>query len=667
MPKTKVSPLIEDKVDIVDKPKYTPDDEAYFSQLKVRLETAKRQRERIFTEFGDQTYLQRYQQNKDKANTVLPPKKNEEDVIISSGTLEQKLEAVLSSVNNLNLYPEVRAYDENDTKIAQAGQALEDVLFMTAELDDDEEKKLMRQKEMLIQGEVFVQEKWVERFKKSKNLKQKFTGQFKGVDWTERLQKYFEGPSRSVKFGPNVYLGDITQFDMKMQPFWFEAYVDGYEQVKSIFGKWENWQFVPKTRTNVTNTGDTPPQSSSSIQTVVDKRWSILELEDNQVEVIIYEDRWNDEFNIILNGIMMLPAGFPLSEISPNGEYTIEKQVLKVIDAHFSYGRGFIQSTEKTAELLDEMLKLSVLKTRKSFMPAWVNTSKRVISARVLQPGKISMGIPADALKALGDTSEGVTPSEFQMIKMMQENIDKQTVSPQFEGQQSKSGTTATEVVELQRQARMTVGLIVFSCAMLEKKIGYLRLWNCLENWFKPMEKKVVGDKAINKFRQTSRTTSIPNDGLGERQIIPTDGAIPSAEEIRSLENDDEDKLGYPVQKIFLNAEEMKGAIKKWYIVVNPREKDTSDFQKAMFRQEIADMAGLMQFGAQPNVDDLEDSYARVYNKDRSKAFKKGGPMPVPPMPGGDTGLDPNAALTKGGGNPVGVPNTNNVPSIGPM
>lgn len=657
--KTTKSPLLEEKVDVVDKPKYSADDEKYFSELKVRLETAKRQRERVYLEFGNLTYLQRYEQNRRKANTVLPDKKNEDDVIISTGTLEQKLEAVLSAVNNLNLSPEVRAYDENNTKISQAGQLMEDVLFSTAEMDEDEEKKLLRQKEMLIQGEVFVQEKWLQKFKKKKTLKSKFKGQFKDINWTERLVKYFEGPSRDVKYGPNVYLGDITQFDHKSQPFWFEAYVDGYEQVKSIFGNWENWEYVPKTRTNVSNTGDTVNSfgnGDASQQTVADKRWSLLEITDNQVEVIVYEDRWNDEFNIILNGVMMLPAGFPLSEISPNGEYTVEKQVFKVVDAHFAYGKGFIQSTEKTAELLDEMLKLSVLKTRKSFMPPYVNTSKRVISARVLQAGKITMGIPADALKAIGETSEGVTPSEFQLIKSLQDTIDKQTVSPQFEGQQGKSGTTATEVVELQKQARLTVGLVVFSCSMLEKKVGYLRLWNCLENWFEPMEKMVISDETISKFRKTSRSMNVPNEGLGERQVIPVSGDVPSPEEIRTLENSDKETLGYPVQKIFVNADEMKNAIKKWYIVVNPREKDTSDFQKSMFRQELADMTALMQFGAVPNVDDLEDSFARIYNKDRSKVFKKGQPPQQPMQPGQKPG-DPNAGV----GNPIGKPNQNNM------
>lgn len=648
------SPLTQEPKVNTKLPPYSDEDSLYLSQVITKLEEAKVQRNRKYLEFGNKTYLERYEENRKKANTILPEKKNEEDVIISAGTLEQKIEAVLSAVNNLNLSVEVRAYNTNDEKVTEAGTVMEDSIFMSEELDEDEEKKIMRQKEMLIQGEVFVEEKWVTRYKKKKEFEGKFNGQFKDSKWTERLQKCFEGPTRTVKYGPNIYLGDITQFYMKDQPFIAEVQVEGWEQTKSIFGNWEMWEYVNKGRTNLSGTGDNAENTSANY---ADKRWIITEINKDQCEIITYQDRWNDEFNIIINGVMMLPAGFPLSEISPNGEYTIEKQVLKVIDAHFAYGRGFIQSVEKASEILDEFLRLGILKTRKSFMPAYINTSKRVVSARVLQPGKITMGIAADTLKQIGDNSEGVTPSEFQMIKEMQDRIDKQTVSPQFAGQQGKSGTTATEVMELQRQAKMTLGLIIFACALLEKKIGYLRLWNILQNYFKPIDKVVVDGKYQNKFRKINRDVNIQGEGMGQRQIIPTDGVLPTPQAIRDMEYADEELYGFPVEKIFINPETMRNAIKKWYIVITPKEKETSQYERAMFREEMVDATNLMQFGAVPNIDALEDKFSRVYKEDKSKFFKKTD-LPMP-MPGeGGTGVDIN-----GRPNVAGVGNLNNVPS----
>lgn len=654
------SPLLETKeVEMVKPDTYSESDIIYFGQIRVRLESAKMQRAQSYIEFGNMTYLEKYDSNKRKANTVLAQKKNPEDVVISSGTLEVKLEAVLSAINNLNLETQIRAYDSDNNLIRQAATVLEDVVFASNELDEDEEKKLMRQKELLIQGEVFVEEKWVQKFKKKKTLKGEFTGLFKGVEWTEKLEKWFEGPSRKVKYGPNIYLGDITQFYMTDQPYIFEVEVDTYENAKAIFGKWENWKYVQRSRTNESGTGNEALTSASGGR--IDPRWTLIDTPDNHVEIITYQDRHNDEYNIIINGIMMLPAGFPLCPISPNGQYTIEKQVLKVVDAHFSYGRGFIQSVEKTSDILDEMMKLMVLKTRKSFMPAYINTSKKVISARVLQPGKITMGINAQDLQSLGENSEGVSSAEFQIIKELQDRIDRQTISPQFAGQQGKSGTTATEVMELQKQAKMTLGLIIFACSMLEKKVGYLRLWNILQNWFKPIDKKVINDSYQNKYRRTSRATSIPGDGMGERQVIPTDQEIPDSYTIRELERADEKTLGFPVQKLIINPDLMKNAIKNWYIVVSPTEKNTSDFQKALFREELADIAALVNFGAVPDINELEESFSKVWNRDKTKMFKETAPPMQPSEDGGMEGGigDVNAAV--GRPNIKGLPTTANV------
>lgn len=636
---------------------YSENDKAYMAGLITRLQTAKRQRDQSYEEFDNQTYVMRYLENRRKANSIIPPVKNSGDVLITAGTIEQKLDAVLSAVNNLNLTPEIHAFDSNNNKIELAGHAIEDIMEQIAEYDDDEEKKLLRQKEMMIQGEVFVEEKWVQYFKKKKTLGKEFRGQFKDQTWTERLEKFYEGPTRLVKYGPNIYMGDITQFDFDDQPYFFEVYADGFENLKSIFGEWEMWQYVPRKFTPISNSSDTPVSATTDTAqaNTIDYRWLLSTQQVDECEVIVYQDKWNDEFNIIINGIMMLPGGFPLSEFSPNGEYTVVKQCFKVANAHFAYGRGFIQTAQHAARLLDEMLRLAVMKTRRSFQPPWINTSKRAISPRVLQAGQITMGISPEALVQIGDLSEGVTPSEFQMIKSQQELIDKMTVSPQFAGQQGKSGTTATEVMELQRQAKMTLGLVVFACTQLERKCGYLRLWNTLQNWMKPIDKVTLDDgKFSQKYRSASRSADIPGEGRGVRQTVLQDEAVPSSAEIRLNEFKDQRDLGYPVKKVILQPEELKNACKNWYIVVTPKEKETSSFNKAMFREKLNDVIILTKFGSQVNPAGLEDEFARVWEDDASEIFKKV-PVGQMPLPGGEP--------TGGGANTPGMPTDMNIPT----
>lgn len=657
-----VNPLDEKKDEI--KPAeviYTPEDREYLSFLQLRLETAKRQKDQIYPEFNNKTYYQYYEENERIANThQLDGKKNDDDVIVSAGTIEQKLDALLSHINNMNLSVEVEAFDRENNRVSELSLALEDIIHQTEILDGadgggDEEKKVIRQRELLKQGTVFVQEEWLRKFETKKKLKKKFDGKFKQEAdyYASSLELVFEGPSRTLLHGPNVFLGDITEFYMENQPFAFVMVHQDYDVAKGIFNKFENWEYVKP--------GAVPSDTVDTARTVFDNKWRLTELKANQVEILYYQDPTRDEFQILINGVCMLPIGFPLSAVSPKGGFNIAKQVCRVINAKFTYGGAFVASgsVKEVSALIDEMLRLFVLKTRKSFTPAYVNTSGRVIDKKVLSPGRISMGFDASVLQPIaGNEVQGVTAGELGVFTKMQELVDKSTVSDQFQGQQGQRGMTATEVVELQRQARLTLGLIITACALLEKKLGYLRLWNILANWFEPTGTRVVeledARKMISTFRKTNREVNIDGEGMGERMVIPTDEELPSPEVIRAMEHKDEAEKGYPVRKVYINRTGLANARLIWQIIVIPKERESSSFFKLMFREQITDMISLMQLGSIPNKDGLEEEYARVYGKSRNKLFSKGA---TPDMAGVSSAAAPGmAGAARGRPNPAGVP-----------
>ena len=361
----------------------------------------------------------------------------------------------------------------------------------------------------------------------------------------------------------------------------------------------------------------------------------------------------------------MMPIGFPLEAVSPRGEYNIAKQANKIINPFFAYGKGFVSygGVKQLSDLLDEMLRLAVLKTRKSFQTPYINISNKVISSKVLSPGRITMGIPPNALQPVGQEGQGVTQSEFNIINRLSMQIDENTVSKSFTGQQSRSGTTATEIIEMQKQAKLTLGLIIATTTLLEKKVAYLRLWNILENWFKPIGTKigVVNQvrQLINQFRITTREANIKGEGLGERSIVPMGKeGMPSPTEVRTLEEVEQKKKGFPVRKIFLNPDGLKDAVKTWYIEINPSQTKSSSFDKLMFREYLNDVASLMQFGSTPNMDNLEEELARNWEKSRTKVFGKSMASEMAIVGAG-------AETSVGGTSKVrGRPNTQGVPQM---
>lgn len=610
----------------------------YQTFLEQRITYAQEARDRQWPEFSDKTYLEQYQNNEKIANTYLEKKKNDEDVQIATGTIESKLNTLLSHIDNLNLAPEIRAFDKDDVPLRELGTAFTDIFDRLAEHDGgidggDMEKRLLRQKDLMKQGTVFVQDKWCTKSKAQKTLKRKFDGKFNFDAWDTAWKPYYTGPDRVLLYGPNVYLGDITQFSMDDQPYVFTLETMSYDTAKSMFGKFEMWKFVKP------GMPPSPVMTASGTvggRTIYDGKFRMTTLKETQVEVIKYQDPTRDEFQIQVNGIMLLPIGFPLSAVTPGGKINIAKQVLYPINPQFAYGKSFVSSGDvyELSKILDEMISLFVMKTRKSITPPYLNLSGKIISRRVLAAGSISQGIPAGALQPIGQEGQGVTQGEFAVYKELLTRIESSTIGPGFQGQYAGSNTTATEVLEVQRQAKLALGIIISACTMLEVKLGYLRLPLVIANYFEPID-EISGEDGTRKkkYRETSRETDIDGAGTGTRRIIPTDDELPTKEEVRQLEIMDENEYGYPSQRIYISPKALRAIQVRWQVIVVPKERNSSAYEKLLFRETIADAIALYNLGAIPNIDGLQTQLAKVYEVDRNSLFGEASEMQQPMMP----------------------------------
>lgn len=583
------SELLEEEKEIKP-PEYSEQEKEYLDELKERMECARDTRDQARDEWDGMDYVTQYESNERIANTFIPPKVNKEDTNFQSGIVRQKLFAQLSAVTNLNLSGDISAYDKDGLKIQSIGDAMEDIMLRISELDGDEEKKFLRHYELLKHGTVFVEESWYEREKVVKKAK-KFDGKIKGASWTQKIEKALSHPTRGIIPGPNVYLGDITKYCIEEQPFIFTIDKQPRSIAKLTFGKWERWKNVPEDYES-------------------DDFWSLSnELQEDQVEIIRYQDKWANEFAIIINGVLMTPIGLPL----PYGmdEYTIAQQNLEPIHSKFAYGKSLVARIKNKAAILDEMSKLGVLKTQKSFVPTYLNMSGRMLSARSFMPGKILNGIPAGSVVPLNDKeSQGVTNSELAMIKEIQASIDSETTSPVFSGQQAQGSPTATEIIEIQRQAKMILGLTIFSISLLEWKLEWLRLKLIINNWFTENEKKNLVT-AVERY--------IEGEGNGKRIVIPTD-EVPSPEAVMQVEDALSKEQGIPIRLIFLNPDKAGLAKLFWQISVRAKEKKSSEVEKLLFRAEVADA---QIFGPLLNMDYLADRFASVWNENPQKMFKK--------------------------------------------
>jgi len=73
---------------------------------------------------------------------------------------------------------------------------------------------------------------------------------------------------------------------MENQPYICAVIHKDYNVAKTKYGKFENFQYVKK--------GNVPTASGLE-STIYDNKWRLTEVTENQVEIILYQDKPNDE------------------------------------------------------------------------------------------------------------------------------------------------------------------------------------------------------------------------------------------------------------------------------------------------------------------------------------------------------------------------------------
>jgi len=597
---------------------YTDEELNYRKFLVNRLVTARDRRNENFTEFDDMDYATYYEGNKKAAESYIRPKKNKQDVRVVTGTTQEKTQTLLSALLNYNLEPNIEVYDKNDFPIRELGQNLEEMVKKSRKLEEYDDMRPFIYKEMLDQGDVFVEDLWKVEYRPTKELKANWNEGVKPgkIEWKTRLEKVTERAEVKLYSGLAVFLGNVKEYFIEHQPYIFTTEYIPYDEAKTIYSGWERWAYVPKTVSQLQSTTD---------EHVPYYDWSIQKTEDNFVEIVKYFDKPNNEMMILLNGVMMLPIKFPLTAISTSGEYPIVKAGGQPISKHFAYSKSVPAKTKVDQETLDEFIKLIVLKTRQSFQPTMAYSGKKRFSKDVFIPGKIHYDVDPETMKPLVDPT-GVSQAEFNAFQFIKEIVDSKSVSPVFSGESPQGNQTATEIIEMKKQQMMKLGLTIWGILMLERKLTWLRIFNLKENYTNPVDQKVssVTNKLESVYRRITTQTTL-KDGQQGTKIIefnPERAQNATPAEIRA-EEEFLSEPGNPVEKTYMNPLMLKKLKAVFYINITPTEKDSTELNRVLFIQSVSDAMNL--FGPQAlNMEYIKQRWATLNKEDPEKFFVPG-------------------------------------------
>jgi hypothetical protein len=604
---------------------YTDEEIAYRDCVISAIDKAKNQRDATWTELNDMDYKTYHETNAKAANSYIRPKDNAYDTRVVTGTTEEKESTLISATLNYNLEPNVIAFDQNDMLFNELGGQMEAMVRKSREIENYDDKRPLILKEMFDQGTVFAEDGWCEEYRMNKDVSFNYEIGIGKVTKKE-LEKVFEGCKTTILSGLSVYLGNIREFDIRKQPFVVTVTKMPYEEAKGIYGKWKNWKYVSR---KVQRVDDEEEDTMSYFN------WRITEDEIDMVEVVKYYNKPKNEYNVLLNSVMMLPPEFPLTAISPSGEYPIAKGDVQPISNFFAYSKSVPAKTKVDQQVMDEMLRLIVLKTQQSFKPPMANNTNKVLSANVWMPGSMHMNIdPAKLLPII--TPTGVTAAEFNAFQFIKNLVDQKSVSPAFAGDTSQGNMTATEVMELKKQQMMKLGLTIWGVISLEKQLAWLRIQNILANWTQPIDRKIdpLKNEIVEVYRTITTDTSLES-GVNGKMIIEFNPEMAnqlSSENVMAEEEFLTESMQTPVRKVYMNPEMLRSIKANWFITISPTEKDTSELQRVLFTQNLRD--ALTIFGPQSvNMEYAKERFAVLANEDPEKFFTKV-QQPMPGMEG---------------------------------
>jgi len=622
----------------IEQPDYSTEEAERRNQELLELTSDYNRRESPHRLLNQMTYTQNYRTNMLAANSDTPPRANAEDTQVVTGTTREKVLAIVSAVLQLNFETKFMAFDKNDMQDEELAEAMSDCVERANKMEQWDEKKIYAYFEMATQGDVYVEENFIDEQLTDKK-------KIKLSDVTEALMKDYKADykvktsvgmcQRNLIPGTQVYKGSMTERILRNQPHIWTREVRPYEVAKSIYGELPRFKNVPRRLVTVG-----PGFTQDMVNGI---NWRLMTVDSEEVEILKRQDRFNDEYSLYLNGVKMLPNGFPMPwEFQ---EYNIVQGSLEPISAFFSESKSIPCKTKLDQEILDEMYRLAVLKTQKSFMPPIANYSTNLLSRSMFLPGKVNNSLQKGDIEVLGGdpSAYSMKPSEFQMIEMIKKFIDEKSINPALEGAQGQGDQTATQNNNIMQQAKQKLGLMIFGFMQFHMNLDLIRLYNILENYTKPIDTQLnkVRDGITNKYRTISVQKNIGSKGFGTKQVqFTTDHNTPA--ELWDQENGvTRAKDGTPIKTVKpkkpisilqVNPVVLRSMKFTWYAQSDPTPRETTMSEKIAFGDDLTQAMQL--WGQQSvNTDYSQMKWAEQRKLDPHLFFNKQ-QTPPPGMPG---------------------------------
>lgn len=613
---------------------YTPEEVNWRSYLITAMSKARDDREAPHPEFDGMTYSQYYDTNKRADLSYIPPKKNKMDKRIVTGYTREKDNTMLSALLSFNFQPDITVYDDSEMIFPMLGNQMEDVVKKTRELEEYDSKRPLIYRELVAQGDVFVEEIWKCTYLPSTVNESKW----KPGDSIEKAE--FKNMLKPIKIelcsvkkheGKNVYLGNFFEEDYENQDIIATYELLPRTVAQSVYGTWDRWDSVPYAVDETSVVFD---------QGLTYSNWNMTRVSKDYVGVLKIQLPKLNRYMIMLNGVMMLPINFPLTEISPFGGTTIVQQGLERIQG-CAYSKGQPAKTKVDQEVHDEFLRLMILGMQQSRTPSLAYRGKKALDSRIYQPGYILNNMRSGDLNPVLPDNQ-LKPADFSMYQLIKQNIDDKTINATFSGEDQGGNKTATQILQEKQAQLLKLGLNFDAVKNLEKRLVWARIGNIIKNYPKPVDKNAdpVANVISDVYRQFSLKSSSPEGRESINIYRFTDKEFPPVRGIQKEQEELKEYYGKPASISYFNVSEFAKLLKyRWIVNIIPTQDNSDQIETELFVSKITQAQAI--FGAQSlNYEYLKERFAVKIKEDPSRFFMEDGGQGIMDMLANSSGVD---------------------------
>lgn len=612
-------------------------------------------REKHTVVFNGMPYSRAYVYNQRRAINYAAPHIKGQDREVSYGLVHEKIVGFCSFFLK-NIYKRrVKCFDEYGTIVAGMGDIYDLGIEHSYKLEQLVRKVSLIYWETFTQGDAFIFEEWQVKniidkiaLKDGKEIAPEdmdYTFEFfDGLQWKDGDMVQERQAVSRIMDGRCVILGNPELNDLQEQPRITLEDVISRSDAEGFYGTMSRWSAVPQEKETIASMFTNEKMTLFDTERLGDPS--------KQVMRHFVMDKETNRYNLVLNGVVMLPTPTSFRHFYPRNNYPMS-QVSSERLTGSAYSRSVPMKLKFNADYLDWMLKKLSEKFEQGVDPALLVKGKYTVTKDLFKGGQRTHGIGKDDYEKADPDNKGITAQEFGFASLMKEIIEEQSLNKTTSG--GVSDDTATAVNAAQSNQIEKLGFILDGILGGFQQMAMRRAETIESKYTIKQSETIVDGKKIPVYQNFTVA-------MGGK-----DHSVVFDEEVGQPDYDEEGKKDELFEKSFADG---KKGFNTAYHLANPKlirqRKYTVDIELIPERKkdtylqiiELQNEANflLSTWGEQIDKDELSKEYINITGRPDTLFIPKD-LLPPPEMAVEDPNAPKDAGFNQGGAIKTAVKN----------